>query len=170
MLHHHSQKPDDDLGAWPDKDLVLVFLFSIVSALENTERWWKEFSLNFSIGGSCAYSSFVNLLRSFIKQERVICLGHTTTAAKSLQSCLTLCHPIPGILQARTLEWVASFLLQCIKVKRENEVALSCLFETPWTAAYQAYPSMEIFRQEYSSRVPLPSLVLVINYPHTWAA
>ena len=72
MLHHHSQKPDDDLGAWPDKDLVLVFLFSIVSALENTERWWKEFSLNFSIGGSCAYSSFVNLLRSFIKQERVI--------------------------------------------------------------------------------------------------
>ena len=37
-------------------------------------------------------------------------------AAKSLQSCLTLCHPrdgsplgspVPGILQARTLEWVA---------------------------------------------------------------
>ena len=62
-------------------------------------------------------------------------------AAKSLQSCLTLCDPIdssppgpvvPGILQARVLEWVATgvgchFLLQCMKVKSENEVAQSCL-------------------------------------------
>ena len=58
------------------------------------------------------------------------------TAAKSLQSCPTLCDPIdssasgspvPGILQARTLEWVAIFLLQCMKVKSESEVAQSCL-------------------------------------------
>ena len=51
-------------------------------------------------------------------------------AAKSLQSCLTLCDPIdgsppgspiPGILQARTLD----FLLQCTKVKSESEVAQS---------------------------------------------
>ena len=59
-------------------------------------------------------------------------------AAKSLQSCLTLCHPIdgsppgpaiPGILQARTMEWVAisfSNLLQYMKVKSESEVAQSC--------------------------------------------
>ena len=56
--------------------------------------------------------------------------------AKSLQSCLTLCDPIdgsppgspvPGILQARTLEWVCHFLLQCMKVKSESEVAQSCL-------------------------------------------
>ena len=56
-------------------------------------------------------------------------------AAKSLQSCPTLCDPIdgsppgspiPGILQARTLEWVAIFLLQCMKVKIESEVAQSC--------------------------------------------
>ena len=56
-------------------------------------------------------------------------------AAKSLQSCLTLCDPIdgllpgssvPGILQARTLEWVA-ILLQCMKVKSESEIAQSCL-------------------------------------------
>ena len=55
-------------------------------------------------------------------------------AAKSLQSCVTLCDPIdgsspgspvPGILQARTLEWVA-ILLQCMKVKSEREVAQSC--------------------------------------------
>ena len=58
-------------------------------------------------------------------------------AAKSLQSCPTLCQPrdgsppgspVPGILQARTLEWVGChFLLQCMKVKSESEVAQSCL-------------------------------------------
>ena len=64
-------------------------------------------------------------------------------AAKSLQSCPTLCDPIdggppgspfPGILQARVLEWVSNsngtgfhFLLQCMKVKSESEVAQSCL-------------------------------------------
>ena len=65
-------------------------------------------------------------------------------AAKSLQSCPTLCDPIdgsapgspvPGILQARTPEWVAisfssagcHFLLQCMKVKSESEVAQLCL-------------------------------------------
>ena len=56
-------------------------------------------------------------------------------AAKSLQSCLTLCDPIdgsppgspvPGILQASTLEWGCHFLLQCMKVKSESEVAQSC--------------------------------------------
>ena len=55
-------------------------------------------------------------------------------AAKSLQSCLTLCDPIdgspsgssvPGILQARTLEWVA-IALQCMKVKSESEVTQLC--------------------------------------------
>ena len=57
------------------------------------------------------------------------------TAAKSLQSCPTLCDPIdgsppgspvPGILQARILEWVSHFLLQCMKVKSEREVAQLC--------------------------------------------
>ena len=57
-------------------------------------------------------------------------------AAKSLQSCPTLCDPvdgsppgspIPGILQARTLEWVCHFLLQCMKVESESEVTQSCL-------------------------------------------
>ena len=56
-------------------------------------------------------------------------------AAKSLQSCLTLCDPIdgsppgspiPGILQARTLEWVAISFSKCMKVKSESEVAQSC--------------------------------------------
>ena len=46
------------------------------------------------------------------------------------------------------------FLLQCMKVKSESDV---WLFETPWTAAYQAPPSMGFSRQEYSSGVPMPS-------------
>ena len=45
-----------------------------------------------------------------------------------------------------------------MKVKSESEVAQSCrLLETPWTAAYQAPPSMGFSRQEYWSGVPLPS-------------
>ena len=50
------------------------------------------------------------------------------------------------------------FLLQCMKVKSESEVAQSCLnLTTTWTAAYQAPPSMEFSRQKYWSGVPLPS-------------
>ena len=88
-------------------------------------------------------------------------------AAKSLQSCPTLCDPIdgsppgspiPGILQARTLEWVAiSFSNACkwkVKVKLLSHV---WLFATPWTVAYQAPPSMGFSRQEYWSGVPWPS-------------
>ena len=86
-------------------------------------------------------------------------------AAKSLQSCLTLCDPIdgsppgspiPGILQARTLEWVAISFSNAWKWKVKGK-SLSCvwLLATPWTTAYQAPPSMGFSRQEYWSRVPL---------------
>ena len=88
-------------------------------------------------------------------------------AAKSLQSCLTLCDPIdgsppgspiPGILQARTLEWVAIAFSNAwewkVKVKSLSRVRLCA---TPWTAAHQAPPSMGFSRQEYWSGVPLPS-------------
>ena len=91
----------------------------------------------------------------------------TAAAAKSLQSCLTLCDsidgsppgsPIPGILQARTLEWVAiSFSYAWkwkVKVKSLSRVRPSA---TSWTAAFQAPPSMGFSRQEYWSGVPLPS-------------
>ena len=88
-------------------------------------------------------------------------------AAKSLQSWLTLCDPIdgsppgspvPGILQARTLEWFAISFSNAWKWKVKVE-SLSCvqLFATPWTSAYQAPPSMGFSRQEYWSGVPLPS-------------
>ena len=56
------------------------------------------------------------------------------------------------------------FLLQCMKVKSESEVAQSCpTLATPWTAAYQAPPSMGFARQEYWSGMPLPSLNHIVN-------
>ena len=66
--------------------------------------------------------------------------------------------PLPGILQARTLEWVAISFSNAWKWKVKVKL-LSCvrLLETPWTAAYQAPPSMGFSRQEYWSGVPLPS-------------
>ena len=87
--------------------------------------------------------------------------------AKSLQSCPALCDPIdgspsgsaiPGILQARTLEWVAISFSNAWKWKVKVKL-LSCvqLFATPWTAAHQALPFMGLFRQECWSGVPLPS-------------
>ena len=88
-------------------------------------------------------------------------------AAKSLQSCPTLCDPIdgsppgspvPGILQARTLEWVAISFSNAWQWK--NKVKLFSrvrLLATPWTAAHQAPPSMGFSRQEYWSGVPSPS-------------
>ena len=59
------------------------------------------------------------------------------------------------------------FLLQCMKVKSEGEVTSRVqLFATPWTAAYQAPLSVGVSRQEYWSRLPLPSLgksLILIN-------
>ena len=67
--------------------------------------------------------------------------------------------PIPGILQARTLEWVAISFSNAwnwkVKVKSLNCVRL---LATPCTAAYQAPPSMGFARQEYWNGLPLPSL------------
>ena len=88
-------------------------------------------------------------------------------AAKSLQSCLTLCDPIdgsppdstvPGILQARTPEWVAISFSNAWKWKvKVKSLSRARLLATQWTAAYQAPPSMGLSRQEYWSGVPLPS-------------
>ena len=97
-----------------------------------------------------------------------ITLLECAAAAKSLQSCPTLCDPIdgsppgspiPGILQARTLECVAISFSNAwkwkVKVKSLSRVRPSA---TPWTAAFQAPPSMGFSRREYWSGVPLPWL------------
>ena len=104
-------------------------------------------------------------------------LNHAAAAAKSLQSCLTLCDPmdcsppgfsVPGILQERTLEWVAISFSNAwkwkVKVKSLSRVRL---LATPWTATYQAPPSMGFSRQQYWSGVPLPSPSWTINIMKT---
>ena len=88
-------------------------------------------------------------------------------AAKSIQSCPTLCNPIdgslpgpavPGILQVRTLEWVAISSSNAWKWKvKVKSLSRVWLLATPWTATYQAPPSMGFSRQEYWSGMPLPS-------------
>ena len=88
-------------------------------------------------------------------------------AAKSLQSCLTLCNPIDGsppgssvlgILQARILEWAAISFSNAwkwkVKVKSLSRVQL---LATPWTVAYQAPPPIEFSRQEYWNESQLTS-------------
>ena len=72
--------------------------------------------------------------------------------AKLLRSCPTLCDPIdsslpgfpvPGILQARTLEWVAISFSNAWKWKvKVKSLSRFWLLGTPWTVAYQAPPSM----------------------------
>ena len=108
-----------------------------------------------------------------MKIERARWPHKAAATAKSLQSCPTLCDPIdgsplgsavPGILQARTLEWVAISFSSAwkwkVKVKSLSRVRLSA---TPRTAAHQAPPRMGFSRQEYWSGVPLPSPE-VVNY------
>ena len=94
-------------------------------------------------------------------------------AAKSLQSCPTLCDPIdgsppgspiPGILQARTLQWVAISFSYAWKWKvKVKSLSRARLFATPWTAAYQAPPSTGFSRQEYWSGVPSPSSIRTLG-------
>ena len=110
----------------------------------------------------------------------ILNLEVAAAAAKSLQSCPPLCDPIdgsppgfpvPGILQARTLDWVAISFSNAWKWKVKSLSRVQ-LFTTPWTAAYQVPPSMGFSRQEYWSGLPLPSPNLkverVINRTHIY--
>ena len=107
-------------------------------------------------------TKYVTLQKFLILDE-----DSAAAAAKSLQSCLTLCDPIdgsppgspvPGILHARTMEWVAISFSNAGKWKvRVESLSRVWLLATPWTAAHQAPPSMGFSRQEYWSGVPLPS-------------
>ena len=120
----------------------------------------------------CQPAHLFNFLKYFLHSQLYSFAFHliyaaAAAAAKSLQSCPTLCDPIdgsspgspiPGILQARTLEWVAISFSNAWKWKVKVK-SLSCvqLLATPWTAAHQAPPSMGFSRQEYWSGVPSPS-------------
>ena len=115
------------------------------------------------------------IFQARILEWGAIAFSHSefAAAAKSRQSCPTLCDPtdgrppgspVPGILQARALEWVAISFSNAwkwkVKVKSLNHV---WLLVTPWTAAHQAPPSMGVSRQEYWSGLPVPSPTVSLN-------
>ena len=146
--------------------IMECILSNVMSLSENmfSRFWWKRWQEGL----------FDHKPRLCYKVKSVA----AAATAKSLQSCPNLCNPIdscpssstiPGILQARTLEWVAiSFSTAWkwkAKVKSLNRIRL---LATPWTAAYQPPPSMGFSRQEYWSGVPLPSLVKSVKKTKFW--
>ena len=131
------------------------------------QRWWYLWLL---LGNGHEVNMGMWLELKLDKSPSLV----TAAAAKSLQLCPTLCDPIdgsppgspvPGILQARTLEWVAISFSNAskwkVKVKSLSRVRPSV---TPWTAAHQAPPAMGFSKQEYWSGVPLASPSLVTIY------
>ena len=132
---------------------TLVGMAIIKKSTVNSEEGMQKRELSYTVGGN------INWCSHYREQY--------AAAAKSLQSCPTLCDPIdisppgspiPGILQARTLEWVAIAFSNAWKWKVKVK-SLSCvwLLASPWISAYQAPPPMGFSRQEYWSGVPLPS-------------
>ena len=124
-----------------------------------------------SVSKLSGYPDELQFCVAFPRNSLINCHGRLSSslaaAAKSLQSCPTLCDPIDGsppgspvarIRQARTLEWVAISFSNAwkwkVKVKSLSRVRL---LPTPWTAAHQAPLSMGFSRQEYWSGLPLPS-------------
>ena len=97
-------------------------------------------------------------------------------ATKSLQSCPTLCDPIegsppgsavPGILQARTLEWVAISFSNAWKWKvKVKSLSRVWLLADPMDCSLPGSSIHGIFQQEYWSGVPLPSLLLMARYTY----
>ena len=126
-------------------------------------KWWCLSSINliFSLSGRNSHMIWENL-HIFFKS-----IKWAAAAAKSRQSCPTLWDSIdssppgssiPGIFQARTLEWVAISFSSAWKLKvKVKSLSPVRLFTTPWTAACQAPLSMGFSRQEYWSGLPLPS-------------
>ena len=160
-------------SVWNLNVITVFFFFSPVAtwktAIRETSLLWKCHSELCSL--------WTTLLPTVNSPMCISYLLWVTAAAtaKSLQSCPTLCDPIdgsppgsavPGILQARTLEWVAiAFSIVWkwkVKVKSLSRIRLVA---TPWTAAYQAPPSMGFSRQEYWSGLPLPSLPVSNKLP-----
>ena len=155
-----SAFPDGHRGIWEGPSPQKHLLLQHINILWTDIRCWSTL-------GEAFIHTFI---LSFPSLE--ICIA-AAAAAKSLQSCLTLCNPIegsppgslvPGILQARTLEWVAISFSNARKWKNKvKSLSHIRLLVTPWTAAYQAPPSMEFSRQEYWSGVPSPSPEICIE-------
>ena len=132
-------------------------------------QWWVRGRIMWTFNIVLTKNCDIGKLReSLIPIQYNAAAAATAAAAKSLQWCPTLCDPIdgsprgspvPGILQARTLEWVAISFSNAWKWKvKVKSLSLVRLLVTPWTSAHQAPPSMGFSRWEYWSGVPLPSL------------
>ena len=141
---------------------------------------WRNLKIILNIFGSTSFRlHFETQIRClwYLKQCKH---GVAAAATKSLQLCPTLCDPIdssppgspvPGILQARTLEWVAISFSNAWKWKvKGKSLSHVQLLVTPSTVAHQAPHSMGFSRQEYWSGVPLPSpnIELVCNKYFNW--
>ena len=137
---------------------LLISIFFLYPVIPSPTHEWLALSLRLHFNSKVTYSERASL---------ITLAKAAAAAAKSLQSCLTLCDPIdgsppgspvPGIHQARTLDWVVISFSNAwkwkVKVKSLSPVLPS---GTPWTAAFQAPPSMGFSRQEYWCGVPLPS-------------
>ena len=121
---------------------------------------WQQNMLNLSKGAR-TWDKYI-YWGLFIHCKRFTCFPNVNAAAaKSLWLCPTLCDPIdgsppgspvPGILQARTLEWVAISFSNAWKWKgKVKSLSHVQLLVTSWTVAQQAPPSMRFSRQEYWS-------------------
>ena len=143
-----------------DLFLITFWIFEINIKTNSIEECPYMFILKFM-----ANNKWIIMQKTMLKIKTMI--WQLPAAAKSLQSCLTLCDPVdgsppgspvPGILQARTLAWVAMSFSNAWKWKvKVKSLSRVWLLATPWTAAHQAPPSMGFSRQEYWSGVPLPS-------------
>ena len=151
--------PDDFIGKFYQKfreelTSILIKIFQKISEEEKSPK-------------SLARQQSSRLLNPEMPHTKKEIAGHfliAAAAAKPLHLCLMLCDPtegsppgspIPGILQARTLEWDAISFSSAWKWKAKvKSLSFVRLFRTPWTSAYQAPPSMGFSRQEYWSGVP----------------
>ena len=140
---------------WENPDYIKRIKLFTSAILSHVWSWGKSISVL-----SNMHLSEVSTNSIFFPWKKVNKSSAAAAAAKSLQSCPTLCDPrdgsppgspVPGILQARTLEWVAiSFSNAWKSLSRVR------LLATPRTASFQAPPFMGFSRQEYWSGVPLP--------------
>ena len=145
------------LAFYPQLDCVLV-TWTQNFHLTCTEVKWNHVEVLCQI--QTGYNGRGLFLLKLFSETTIMRVAAAAAATKSLQSCPTLCEPtdgspsgspIPGILQARTLEWVAISFSNAwkwkVKVKLLSRVRL---LVTPWTAAYQALLSLGFSRQEFA--------------------
>ena len=159
---------------WPTVDLYNVLRWFLIQPSQYKNVRWTSFA----VWAGWLNRPWFTSLWWLLSESGGFCAA-ATGAAKSLQSCPTLCdpidgsppgYPVPGILQARTLEWVAISFSSAWKWKvKVKSLSRVWSLATPWTAAYQAPPSMGFSRQEYWSGLPLPSpMVFVLRILYLW--